>query len=209
MGNWTPVIECSSCSMEFFMFHGILEVWWNFRQIWRNFGGIFLPDLTCLGIFSNVRFSRGVTSYRNLTCTYFWLSTTLDIMSELSIFMLMCDIKNIITTGDIVFKMVAFLEFWWNFCSQKFHQNSANRRHTWTVCLTFLTGTLPGGGTTETIPWSNWNTLVMKYCTQKNKCWIHVYFTHRFNAQTNYLLHVMCKMPLVQQLANSHWCNVS
>ena len=44
--------------------------------------------------------------------------------------------------------------------------------------------------------------------TKKNKCWIYVYFTHRFNAQTNYLLHAMCKMPLVQQVANSHCGNV-
>ena len=29
-----------------------------------------------------------------------------------------------------------------------------------------------------------------------------MYFTHRFNAQTNYLFHAMCKMPLVQQVAN-------
>ncbi len=42
--------------------------------------------------------------------------------------------------------------------------------------------------------------------TQKNKCWIYVYFTHSFNAQTNYLLHAVCKMPLVQQVANSRWC---
>ncbi len=38
--------------------------------------------------------------------------------------------------------------------------------------------------------------------TQKNKCWIYVYFTHRFNTQTNYLLHAMCKITLVQQVAN-------
>ena len=43
----------------------------------------------------------------------------------------------------------------------------------------------------------------------KTECWIYVYFTHRFNTQTKYLLHSMCKMPLVQQVANSHWCNVS
>ncbi len=37
------VIECSSCSVEFFMFHGILEVWWNFGLIWWwNFGGILV-----------------------------------------------------------------------------------------------------------------------------------------------------------------------
>ncbi len=61
--------------------------------------------------------------------------------------------------------------------------------------------------------------------TQKNKCWIYVYFTHRFNAQTNYRFHAMCKMPLVQQVANIHgnscqliqqldidistWCNLT
>ena len=26
----------SSGSVEIFMFHGILEVWWNFREIWWN-----------------------------------------------------------------------------------------------------------------------------------------------------------------------------
>ena len=31
------LLECSSGSVEFFMFHGILEVRWNFRQIWWNF----------------------------------------------------------------------------------------------------------------------------------------------------------------------------
>ncbi len=51
-------------------------------------------------------------------------------------------------------------------------------------------------------------------CTQKNKCWIYVYFTHRFNAQTSYLLHAMCKMPLVQLIQQldidiSTWCNVT
>ncbi len=44
--------------------------------------------------------------------------------------------------------------------------------------------------------------------TQKNKCCINVYFTHRFNAQTNYLLHAMCKITLTQQVANSHWYNI-
>ncbi len=29
-------LECSSGSVEFFLFLGILEVWWNFRQIWWN-----------------------------------------------------------------------------------------------------------------------------------------------------------------------------
>ncbi len=56
--------------------------------------------------------------------------------------------------------------------------------------------------------------------TQKNKCWIYVYFTHWFNAQTNYLLHAMCKITLdihrnscqvIQQLDIdiSTWCNVA
>ena len=42
----------------------------------------------------------------------------------------------------------------------------------------------------------------------KKQMLIYVYFTHRFNAQTNYVLHAMCKIPLVQQVANSHWCNI-
>ena len=53
------------------------------------------------------------------------------------------------------------------------------------------------------------NEMAQHMYTQKNKSWIYVYFAHRFNAQTNYLLHAMCKMPLVQQVANSRWCNVS